>query len=169
MSRILLYFSFICTVGLVSCARTHDERLFVVEKDDLFGYISENGDTIIPCIYPLAYTDTINRIGFVADGNGKIVCLDRKGNKLFDVFKYDNGPDYPQEGLFRIIDGEGNVGFADTLGKVIIPPTYKFAFPFKDGKAKVTHGGRSVRSGEHTVWESSSWILIDNPLLSKVN
>jgi len=120
-------------------------------------------------MYPFAYTDTINHIGFVAEGNGKIVCLDKKGNKLFNVFKYDNGPDYPQEGLFRIIDEDGAIGFADTLGTVIIPPSYKFAFPFKDGKAKVTYEGQSVSNGEYAVWESSSWTFIDNPLLPKEN
>ncbi len=73
-------------------------------------------------------------------------------------------PDYPQEGLFRIIDEDGAIGFADTLGIVIIPPSYKFAFPFKDGKAKVTYEGQSVSNGEYTDWESSSWIFIDNPL-----
>lgn len=90
--------------------------------------------------------------------------MTKKGNKLFNVFKYDNGPDYPQEGLFRIIDEDGAIGFADTMGKVIIPPSYKFAFPFKDGKAKVTYEGQSVSNGEYTVWESSSWTFIDNPL-----
>lgn len=164
MNRILLYFSFICTVGLACCTRTPDEKLFVVEDNGLFGYVSESGDTVIPCMYPFAYTDTINHIGFVAEGNGKIVCLDKKGNKLFNVFKYDNGPDYPQEGLFRIIDEDGAIGFADTLGTVIIPPSYKFAFPFKDGKAKVTYEGQSVSNGEYTVWESSSWTFINNPL-----
>lgn len=78
MNRILLYFSFICTVGLACCTRTPDEKLFVVEDNGLFGYVSESGDTVIPCMYPFAYTDTIKRIGFVAEGNGKIACLDKK-------------------------------------------------------------------------------------------
>ena len=65
-------------------------------------------------------------------------------NFFFYVFKYDNGPDYPCEGYFRIVDKNGLVGFADTLGNIIITPKYKFAYPFSDGKAKVTDTGKLV-------------------------
>lgn len=165
MKRILLlYFSFISAIGFTCCTKTSHEKLFKAEKDGLFGYVSEKGDTIIPCIYPFAYTDTISHIGFVAEKNGEIACFGKTGNKLFYVFKYDNGPDYSQEGLFRITNKDGFIGFADTLGNVIIPPTYRFAFPFKHGKAKVTNEGQLVTKGEYSVWESSSWIFIDNPL-----
>lgn len=163
--KILLLF--IYAINFTYCTETSDERLFVTEKNGLFGYVCGSDDTIVPCIYHFAYTDTISQIGFVTEENGKIACIEKKGNKLFYVFKYDNGPDYPQEGLFRIINEDGLIGFADTLGKVIIPPTYKFAFPFENGKAKETNEGRLVNKGEYSVWESSSWMFIDNPLIKK--
>lgn len=78
----------------------------------------------------------------------------KERQQTFYVFKYDNGPDYPQEGLFRIINEDGLIGFADTLGKVIIPPTYIFAFPFENGKAKVTNEGRLVNKGAYSVKNS---------------
>mgnify|MGYP000680041254 FL=1 len=34
------------------------------------------------------------------------------------------------------MDEDGLVGFADSLGNVIIEPQFKFAYPFKGGKAK---------------------------------
>ena len=172
MNRILLYFSFICTIGLACCTRTPDEKLFVVEDNGLFGYVSESGDTVIPCMYPFVYTDTINHIGFVAEGNGKIVCLDKKG-KLAREARQSGRHSGCLSVYFCAACGGGRhchsaddcaIGFADTMGKVIIPPSYKFAFPFKDGKAKVTYEGQSVSNGEYTVWESSSWTFIDNPL-----
>lgn len=33
------------------------------------------------------------------------------------------------------------MGFADTLGNVIIKPQFAFVCPFKDGKAEVTYTG----------------------------
>ena len=105
-------------------------------------YLNERGDTIVPYgKYRYCQTDTIKKIGFVYENKPKdarIICINDAGKELFYVFKYDNGPDYIQEGLFRIMDEDGLVGFADSLGNVIIEPQFKFAYPFKGGKAKAT-------------------------------
>ena len=101
-------------------------------------YLNERGDTIVPYgKYRYCQTDTIKKIGFVYENKPKdarIICINDAGKELFYVFKYDNGPDYIQEGLFRIMDEDGLVGFADSLGNVIIEPQFKFAYPFKGGK-----------------------------------
>ena len=47
-----------------------------------------------------------------------------RAKNFFYVFKYDNGPDYIQEGLFRIMNEDGLVGFADSLGNVVIKPQF---------------------------------------------
>ena len=39
----------------------------MVEQNELYGYVNDKGDTIIRCIYPMAFTDTITHIGFVSD------------------------------------------------------------------------------------------------------
>ena len=105
-------------------------------------YLNERGDTIVPYgKYRYCQTDTIKKIGFVYENKPKdarIICINDAGKELFYVFKYDNGPDYIQEGLFRIMDEDGLVGFADSLGNVIIEPQFKFAYPFKGGKTKAT-------------------------------
>ena len=101
-------------------------------------YLNERGDTIVPYgKYRYCQTDTIKKIGFVYENKPKdarIICINDAGKELFYVFKYDNGPDYTQEGLFRIMDEDGLIGFADSLGNVIIEPQFKFAYPFKGGK-----------------------------------
>lgn len=60
----------------------------------------------------------------------------------FYVVECDNGPDYVKEGLFRIMDEKGLMGFADSSGHIIITPQFKFAYPFEGGKAKVTFTGK---------------------------
>lgn len=132
-------------------------------------YLNERGDTIVPYgKYRYCQTDTIKKIGFVYENKPKdarIICINDAGKELFYVFKYDNGPDYIQEGLFRIMDKDGLVGFADSLGNVIIEPQFKFAYPFKGGKTKATlKGERKVvpeSDGEKHYWESGTWFYID--------
>ena len=98
-------------------------------------YLNERGDTIVPYgKYRYCQTDTIKKIGFVYENKPKdarIICINDAGKELFYVFKYDNGPDYIQEGLFRIMNEDGLVGFADSLGNVVIKPQFKFAYPFR--------------------------------------
>ena len=132
-------------------------------------YLNERGDTIVPYgKYRYCQTDTIKKIGFVYENKPKdarIICINDAGKELFYVFKYDNGPDYTQEGLFRIMDEDGLIGFADSLGNVIIEPQFKFAYPFKGGKTKATlKGERKVvpeSDGEKHYWESGTWFYID--------
>lgn len=89
-----------------------------------------------------------------------------KGNTFLMFFKYDNGPDAPKEGLFRIINKNGLMGFADTIGNLVIPPKYKFAYPFTNGKAKVTDVGTlwvdSQDIDRHKYWQSDQWYFISH-------
>lgn len=80
-------------------------------------------------------------------------------------FRYDNGPDDVREGLYRVVDREGRMGFADESGRVVIAPRFAFAFPFQNGRARVTDRGqrRDVpgSGGEYGVWDSPEWYVID--------
>ena len=127
-------------------------------------YLNERGDTVVPYgRYRFCQTDTIRNIGFVYENkqDARIVCIDHQGKELFYVFKYDNGPDYIREGLFRIMDENGLIGFADSLGNVVIKPQFKFATPFEEGKTQVTRSGKAYDDGEHSFWESDEWQYIN--------
>ncbi|SFV73447.1 WG repeat-containing protein [Desulfovibrio piger] len=80
-------------------------------------------------------------------------------------FRYDNGPDYVREGLYRIVDGRGRMGYADEKGRVVIAPRFAFAHPFEGGRAKVTDTGQRQEvpgsGGEHWYWKSDAWYVID--------
>lgn len=83
-------------------------------------------------------------------------------NKSYSIYQFDNGDDYFCEGLQRIVNKDGKIGFADSLGNVVIEPRFAFAFPFEDGYAKVTDKGKSEPVGEHRTWVSDSWYYIDH-------
>ena len=70
-------------------------------------------------------------------------------------------PDLPQEGLFRIRDDRGRIGYADTAGRVVIAPRFEAAFPFEHGRARVALQAEELTDGEHTRWEADTWLTID--------
>lgn len=80
-------------------------------------------------------------------------------------YRFDNGNDYIQDGMYRIVDNRGRIGYADEKGKPVIKPRFAFGFPFKNGKAKVTDKGKSKEAtgsrGEYHYWESDEWYYID--------
>ena len=93
--------------------------------------------------------------------NGKWVIIDSKKTTLYDVFLYDNGPDYPAEGLIRVVKN-GKIGYADAKTyRLVITPQYDCAFPFENGKAKVSNNCNTIKEGEHNVWTSETWQYVD--------
>jgi len=90
-----------------------------------------------------------------------LVGIDRMEHVLYNVFLFDNGPDYPSHGLFRIIK-HNKIGYADALtGKVMIKPQYDCAWPFENGIAKVSLECEKITYLEHTTWQSDHWHYID--------
>ncbi len=93
--------------------------------------------------------------------DGKWVVIDRKKTVLYDIFIYDNGPDYASEGLFRVIKN-GKIGYANAKTyALVIEPQFDCAFPFENGKAKVSKQCQSIKIGEYTEWQSDNWKFID--------
>ena len=84
---------------------------------------------------------------------------------LYVPYRYDNGNDPVQEGVYRIVDEKGRIGYADEHGNTLIEPRFAFGFPFENGKAKVTDTGEQKEvpgsDGEYHYWESDDWYYID--------
>lgn len=142
-----------------------DKDVLILFSDKLynkFGYKNLNGDTIIPLgKYPMYFTDTFKTYAIVAVPYKGFVAIDRKENTLYNVFPFDNGPDYVSDGLFRILI-DNKIGYADSVtGKIIIQPQFDCAWPFENGVAKVSMNCDSKSDGEHSIWLSDSWFYID--------
>ncbi len=127
------------------------------------GYINQNGDTIIELNkYFFCFTDTITDFGIVMKKGGKAFAIDQNENKLYEVYWYDNGPDWIVDGRFRIIK-DNKIGFADRKGKIIIEPKYQCAFQFKNGIAKVSYKCEYSDPDDegHRIMTSEEWFYID--------
>jgi hypothetical protein len=97
----------------------------------------------------------------VQAANGKWVIRNSQKKTLYDVFIYDNEPDYAAEGLIRVVKN-GKIGYANAKTYVIvIAPQFDCAFPFENGKAKVSNKCTTIKEGEHKVWTSDAWQYVD--------
>jgi hypothetical protein len=139
-------------------------KFYAAEVDEMgapFGYLNARGDTIIlPGTYDYGYMDTIRNFGMVIEkGTGRILGIDRHGSVLYEVFKYDNGPDPVESGLFSILEN-GKIGYADETGKVVIPARFDCAYPFEGSFARVADDCDEINDGEHRIWESDHWYQI---------
>ena len=160
------------TIAICSCSHSNKkETNYWIRECDSTGikcrYVDSKGIVKIPFgKYYYCYTDTFKDIAFVTGEKG-IIGINKKGEKLFNVYIIDNGPDYIVNGAFRIIE-KNKMGFADTLGNIIIPTIYDFAYPFnKNELALVNIGGHSESVDpadphcEHHVWIGGKWGIIN--------
>lgn len=126
------------------------------------GYKNNKGDIVIALgKYERCFTDTLKTYAIVVKPTIGFVAIDRMENVLYKIFPFDNGPDYPSEGLFRILENN-KIGYADsTSGKVVIKPQFDCAWPFENGVAEVSNDCTTQSHGEHSVWQSDQWYFID--------
>ena len=177
----------IASVVLISCSilknkeveriKYHDLDLSIIDTNDIliaispddpnyelgspFAFVNSKYDTIIPNgKYYATYADTLKTFAIVSDHKLGMIGIDRNGNILFKVFKFDNGPDYINEGLFRVIRNN-KIGYANKYGEIVIPCQFECAYYFENGKAKVSNNCKEIKDYEHSRWESDSWYFID--------
>jgi len=167
MNRKLLVLFLNLTITIACFSQSKEDYLIKVFKGKYdqvgveSGYMNLKGDTIIPFgKYYYCYTDTLRNFAIVMKNKGPLVGIDRSENELFEVYWFDNGPDNIAEGLFRI-KKNGKIGYSDTYGKIVIEPQFDCAFPFENGKAKVSNDCKTVPDGEHSRWISENWKYID--------
>jgi len=140
-----------------------DEYLLLAEDpaSGTYGYYNHKGELVVPFgKYALCLTDTF-RTHAVVLKEKEFVVIDRQESVLYQVFKYDNGPDFSVDGLFRIVQN-GKIGYADAKTyQVVIQPQFDCAFPFEDGVARVSNNCKTEIQDEYSIWTSDDWKLID--------
>ena len=108
----------------------------VRDESGLYGFINKKGEYVIDPVYShaLHFTDGV---AWVMKPDGWLPTLiDRKGSVL--LTKNDVQAVYAfSDGLALFSNGEGNYGYMDKSGNVVIEPQYRYAKPFKNGRAAV--------------------------------
>jgi len=139
-------------------------RLVVRPTDGACAYVAASGDTVIPFgRYPQCGTERFGRLALVVKPGVGWVGINRQEQVLFKAFIFDSGPDYPAEGVMRVVGPTGLLGYADTAtGRVVLPPRYEAAFPFDSGRALVGRRCRLQTDGEHSWWACAEWAYINH-------
>lgn len=158
------------SLTIVSCKSQLNDRDIWVSFEDktkqLYGFKDLQGNITVSPKYWLCETDTFRTIAFVGIEHEGWVCIDKKLNKLFKPFIYDNGIDFFQNGLIRIEENK-KVGFADMNGKIVIQPTYDFVLPFDKNFTAFYSGGKyecmekEITNCEHFHWTGGLWGFIN--------
>lgn len=126
------------------------------------GYVNQMGEVMIDHgKYSMYFTDTFDKYAIVIKEGEGMVAINKNEDVLYQVFVYDNGPDYPSDGYFRIIQDQ-KIGYADAqTGEVKISPAYPVAKPFENNYAPICPDCGITTDGDHAVSENGKWGLID--------
>ena len=168
--------SILFTISLFACTSTTETSTSKTSVDDVWyqvyendeegmgtptGYINQKGDTVVPLgKYQFLFTDTVKQMAIVYTQDNRCIGINKNEEELFEVYWFDNGPDYVQDGLFRIKKGD-KIGFANEAGEIIVEPKYKCTYPFENGQAQVAYECDLVKEGEHTMMKNAKWLNID--------
>lgn len=130
-----------------------------------FCYVNQKGDTIIPHgQFYRSFADTIITYGMLIEKTEKgyeMIGINQQGQRLYEVHWFDFGPDFMEDGMFRILQND-KIGYADTTGKIVIPAQFDCAYPFVNGRARVTYKcDKNSEDCTHCPPQSDGWFYID--------
>ncbi len=136
-----------------------------LEEDQATGFYgiksNKTEDWLVKPVWLMAMDfDEWNHAAVLTQDRG-FVLIDWDGKIKFEIFNYDNGPDYFSGGLARYVDGK-KMGYFDFTGQVAIKAAWDFVLPFEEGKATVIIGGSMKRENEHSFWTGGKRSLINN-------
>lgn len=150
--------------GLASVSKRVDGR-------QKYGYINKKGQVVIPLKFTEAKDFSNNRAIVYGD---YWQVINRKGKTVLDNSLlmtevhndqggYDVVPASFHNGLM-LTRRNGKFGYADTLGRIVIPCQYDLALDFSDGAALVADEIPYQRASENSVVDSIYNSLHDGPL-----
>ena len=112
------------------------------KKQFAYVFTNQRGDTVTrldPVKYYVCFSDTIQYFAIVGIKNKKgWWAINKNETPLFQVFNTSGGeptPDELREGMIRIVDDSGKIGFADYKGAIVIKTQFEAASSFYKGKA----------------------------------
>jgi len=140
--------------------------LFDLERGEVPNCIREN-----PSGEPFIAPQLVKELPFDSHGLAAVsspeygwMYVDRRGFVIvMGVAAMDNGADSFHDGLVRVVRN-GNYGFANRRGHLVVPPIYDGAMNFERGRAIVCKGCQNKCAGpecEHHSFVGGEWFQID--------
>ena len=110
------------------------EGQFIVEKNGKYGVVSEKGAVILP----LKYSEiNSNKNGYTVTLNEKMGLFNSEGKEIIPISYRWIYTDKIDDNIPIVAKLNGKEGYINTKNEWVIPPTYRDAFAFRQGLAKV--------------------------------
>ncbi len=120
--------------GTYNSIRFGCEGQFIVEKNEKYGVVSEKGAVILPLKYSFINS---NKNGYTVKLNGKVGLFNLEGKEIIPISYRWIYTDKIDDNIPIVAELNDKEGYINTKNEWAIPPTYRDAFAFRQGLAKV--------------------------------
>lgn len=110
------------------------EGQFIVEKNRKYGVVSEKGTIILPLKYSFINS---NKNGYTVTLNDKTGLFNSEGKEIIPISYHWIYTDKIDDNIPIVAELDGKEGYINTKNEWVIPPTYRDAFAFRQGLAKI--------------------------------
>ena len=136
------------------------EGQFIVKKDGKYGVVSEKGAVILPLKYSNINS---NKNGYTVKLNQKAGLFNSEGKEIIPIsyhWVYTSKIDDNIPIVAKLNDN--NAGYINTKNEWVIPPTYQYAFAFRQGVARVKKGRNYMYinlKGEPVIQDFDNYVI----------
>ena len=136
------------------------EGQFIVKKDGKYGVVSEKGAVILPLKYSNINS---NKNGYTVKLNQKAGLFNSEGKEIIPISYHWVYTDKIDDNIPIVAElNDNNAGYINTKNEWVIPPTYQYAFAFRQGVARVKKGRNYIYinlKGEPVIQDFDNYVI----------
>ena len=136
------------------------EGQFIVKKNGKYGVVSEKGAVILPLKYSNINS---NKNGYTVKLNEKAGLFNSEGKEIIPISYHWIYTDKIDDNIPIVAElNDNNAGYINTKNEWVIPPTYQYAFAFRQGVARVKKGRNYMYinlKGEPVIQDFDNYVI----------
>ena len=136
------------------------EGQFIVEKNGKYGVVSEKGAVILPLKYSNINS---NKNGYTVKLNEKAGLFNSEGKEIIPISYHWVYTSKIDDNIPIVAElNDNNAGYINTKNEWVIPPTYQYAFAFRQGVARVKKGRNYMYinlKGEPVIQDFDNYVI----------
>ena len=136
------------------------EGQFIVKKDGKYGVVSEKGAIILPLKYSNINS---NKNGYTVKLNQEAGLFNSEGKEIIPISYHWVYTDKIDDNIPIVAElNDNNAGYINTKNEWVIPPTYQYAFAFRQGVARVKKGRNYMYinlKGEPVIQDFDNYVI----------
>ena len=136
------------------------EGQFIVKKNGKYGVVSEKGAVILPLKYSNINS---NKNGYTVKLNEKAGLFNSEGKEIIPISYHWVYTSKIDDNIPIVAElNDNNAGYINTKNEWVIPPTYLYAFAFRQGVARVKKGRNYMYinlKGEPVIQDFDNYVI----------